>query len=235
MTGLISIQCFLTVPAIIYLTMTPRFPRTRRFANPYATVTVDIIFTILWLSAFSAVANWNGSGRCHSACRVSRIIVVFGVLIWYVFPLSSFKIELSLCNLGYRLLWTLAAAMSIYGTIYFRREGYLPGASRAPHNASMIDPDKEAFSTAPHDEYAPVHDTDDNDIHDAGPSYSRTHLPSYSNGGHGRSEYVSPHVQDENSAYEGYSAHGGSTNGSTSGRVRFPDGRYDNVGVFGDR
>lgn len=50
--------------------------------------------------------------------------------------------------------------------MYWKREGYLPGASRAPYNSTALDndPDKEAFSTAPHDdEYAPVHNTDDHD------------------------------------------------------------------------
>lgn len=124
--------------------------------------------------------------------------------------------------------------MSVYGLIYYRREGYLPGASRAPHNAQMIDPDKEAFSTAPHDdEYAPVHNTDEHEIPDhaegsaysAGPSSmgNRYDAPSYTSGG-----YVPPQVHDEPTGYTGYSG-SAPVNTGFGGRVQFPDARYDNV------
>lgn len=123
--------------------------------------------------------------------------------------------------------------MSIYGYTYYRREGYLPGASRAPHNAQMIDPDKEAFSTAPHDdEYAPVHNADEHEIPDhvggngygAGSSMeSRFDTPSYTSGG-----YVPPQVHDEPTGYTGYSG-SAPVNTGVGGRVQFPDGRYDTV------
>jgi hypothetical protein len=129
--------------------------------------------------------------------------------------------------------------MSVYGLIYYRREGYLPGASRAPNNAQMIDPDKEAFSTAPHDdEYAPVHHMDD-DVHEmepgdrfgAGPSSSSLgnhydvpsyDAPSYSGG------YQPPQVHDEPTGYTGYSGAAGSTS-DVGGRAQFPTARYENV------
>ncbi len=79
-----GLQCFLTVPAIIYLTMTPRFPRTRKFANPYVLVAVDLVFCIIWLSAFAAVANWNGTDKCKNACGVAKGVVALGVIIWLV-------------------------------------------------------------------------------------------------------------------------------------------------------
>ena len=72
------------MPALVYLTMTPRFPRTRKFANPYATAGVDLVFAILWLSAFAAVANWNGTGQCNDGCKLSKIVVALGVFLWYV-------------------------------------------------------------------------------------------------------------------------------------------------------
>lgn len=69
-----------------------------------------------------------------------------------------------------RLLWIATSLISLYGVVYYKREGYLPGASRAPTNAQMIDPDKEAFSAGAHDghddEYAPVHEEHDM-LHDA--------------------------------------------------------------------
>lgn len=38
------------------------FPRTRKFANPYAFAAVDILFLILWLSATIAVGAWVNEG-----------------------------------------------------------------------------------------------------------------------------------------------------------------------------
>ena len=133
--------------------------------------------------------------------------------------------------------------MSTYACMYYRREGYLPGASRAPNNAAMIDPDKEAFSTAPHDEYAPVHNTDDHEIpiHESAPSYGVS-APSYGGesstmGGAGYSDaapsygaYAPPRVEDE-TAYTGYSGASGAQSPGIgpTGRLNFPNARYDNV------
>lgn len=122
--------------------------------------------------------------------------------------------------------------MSFYGVAYYRREGYLPGASRAPFNAQAIDPDKEAFSTAPHDdEYAPVHNTDD---HESNAGVGNQYASAGSTAGASTydssttySGYVPPHVGDEPSGYQGYSGSG--SIGSSGGRLNFPEARYDHV------
>jgi hypothetical protein len=128
--------------------------------------------------------------------------------------------------------------MSLYSVMYWSREGYLPGASRAPYNAQAIDPDKEAFSTAPHDEYAPVHNTDDHEIPDhMGSSYggdpsgsmgSRYNGSASSSFGGG---YAPPTVHDEPTGYTGYTG-AAPVQAGPGGRVQFPDARYDNVGVL---
>lgn len=196
--------CWLTVIPIIYLTMTPRFPRTRKFANPYALAVTDCLFCILWLSAFATVANWNGSGKCGNGCGLAKGVVAIGVFNW--------------------LFWILTSFMSLYGVVYYKREGYLPGFSRAPTNAQTIDPDKEAFSTAPHvDEYAPVHNTDDPEVGPSGIHYGSDHehgQEGYS-GSYGGG-YVPPQVHDEPTEY-------GGTQGAYDGRAQFPTGRYDNA------
>jgi hypothetical protein len=66
--------------------MTPRFQRTRRFANAYAMAAVDGTFMIMWLSAFAAVANWNSTGECGSGCSLSKATVALGVFVWYFPP-----------------------------------------------------------------------------------------------------------------------------------------------------
>ncbi|KAG9248224.1 hypothetical protein BJ878DRAFT_489092 [Calycina marina] len=240
--------CFLTVPAIIFLTMVPRFPRTRKLANPYVMAAIDGVFCVFWLSAFASVASWNSAGKCGDGCGTSKAVVAISVVIW--------------------LLWVATTLMSLYAVTYFMREGYYPGLSRAPTNAQMIDPDKDAFSTAPHDDvYAPVQH-DDHEIHNMGgplDSHNYNSAPTYdgppqipggayseaSNMGgglgghtyesHGAGRYVSPSVEEE-TAYNPYGGHDTSYRGHSpapvvgdNGRVHFPAARYDNVSVLGDR
>lgn len=150
-----------------------------------------------------------------------------------------------LTNPLHSLFFCLTSAMSVYGVIYFRSNGTLPGASRIPTSASMIDPDHEAFSTAPHDdEYAPVHMNDKDYSHpsemDSGEasgsaqpydptSYSSSGGMGVGSGlsGAGRVIYAPPTVTDVSTAYRPYGdehEHGG-YDGET-GRVRFPAGNY---------
>ncbi|SPQ21750.1 a6cd479d-e2f5-4f4e-8e83-652d36405402 [Thermothielavioides terrestris] len=133
---------FLSVPAWIYLTMAPRFPRTRHIANPNAMLAVDALYTVIWLSAFATQAAYNTANLCGSACGVSKAVVG---LAFFVF------------------IWTLR---------YYRWNNRLPGYDRAQLNSQNIDPDKAAFSLAPHDEeaYAPVN-TNDNDEQHHGSHY----------------------------------------------------------------
>src|SRR5271154_1803988 len=103
--------------------MTPRFPRRQKFANPYAIVAVDFVFTILWLSAFAAVASWNSTKKCKGGCHLSRVVVGLGVFIWFVLlPQPAYFPKTDDGNWMNRLLWCLTTAMSVYGCIYYRRE-----------------------------------------------------------------------------------------------------------------
>ena len=144
--------------------------------------------------------------------------------------------------------------MSVYGVVYFRREGVLPGASRIPASSSMIDPDREAFSTAPHDdEYAPVHMNDKDhhgdDMHhemdgsdgSASTAYDPTSYgdgglgtsytgPAGAGRGAGRVIYAPPTVSDAGTGYRSYGEddlEAGGYDGHETGRVRFPAGNYN--------
>lgn len=65
--------------------MTPRFGRTRRFANPYIMLAVDGLFIVIWISAFSTQAAYNSSGACGGSCGISKAIVAVGVFVTYVY------------------------------------------------------------------------------------------------------------------------------------------------------
>lgn len=139
---------FLSIPAWIYLVMTPRFSRTRRFAIPTAMLAVDGVFTIVWLSAFATQASYNGKGDCGSACGVSKAIVALGVFVFLLFAATTF--------------------LSGYTLMYFNfHDGKLPGYdNKKIRGGENIDPDKAAFSMAPHDDEA--YERVNMDDHEAG-------------------------------------------------------------------
>lgn len=133
--------CFLSGPAIIYLVMTPMWSRAQRFANAYAFLALDALYTILWFAAFISVAMYNSegiregakkannndgsNGNCttfaygpEAKCKLSRITVGFGAMIFVFFAIT--------------------AGVSAYYMVKFRKEGVLPYESNKinPHHAS---------------------------------------------------------------------------------------------------
>jgi hypothetical protein len=61
--------------------LTPRFERSRKWGNPYAFAILDVVYTILWLSAFASVAAYNSAGFCFGACDLSKACVGLGFFI----------------------------------------------------------------------------------------------------------------------------------------------------------
>jgi hypothetical protein len=215
-------QAFLTIPALIYQTMTPLFPRSRKFGNPYAFATIDGVFTVLWFSAFVSVAVWNSAGRCGDGCRLSKADVGLGFFMLYV-HLLPISCEI-LTRILRSLLFGVTTFMSLYGVFYFRRTGNLPGAAQT--GFQNIDPDAEAFSTAPNeDEYAPVglHDHDPKDDHHEEDYRYGTHnaggtsayAPNYGNAP--EYHHTAPLGMNPTTSY----------GGAASERIHFPAGNYD--------
>ncbi|KAK3684801.1 hypothetical protein B0T22DRAFT_198817 [Podospora appendiculata] len=160
--------CFLSIPAWVYLCMAPRFPRTRRFAQPYVMATVDGVFTIIWLSAFATQASYNTANLCGSVCGVSKAIVGLGFFVFLFFAITTF--------------------ISIYTVQYWKWNGCLPGYDTMKPNSHNIDPDKAAFSMAPHDDeaYTAVNSTDrdqDSDMHPVVGAAARSNYSSEPYGG----------------------------------------------------
>ncbi|GAP84185.1 putative chaperone-binding protein [Rosellinia necatrix] len=154
--------CFLSIPAWVYLALAPRYERTRRAANPNVMLVIDAIFAIFWLSAFASQAAYNTANSCGKACAVSKAIVGLGF----------FE------TLG----WILSTLVSAYTLQWYRDNGDLPGYERIG-TGQNIDPDKAAFSMAPHDEeaYAPVNmDDHHDDINDDAHSHRPYDSSSYS-------------------------------------------------------
>lgn len=95
--------CFLSIPALVYLVMVPMWSRAARFANAYAFLTLDALYTVLWFAAFISIAMWNsqgikegekekkikeGDGNCttfkygpETKCKLSRATVGMGAVV----------------------------------------------------------------------------------------------------------------------------------------------------------
>ncbi|TDZ22347.1 hypothetical protein Cob_v004470 [Colletotrichum orbiculare MAFF 240422] len=146
--------CFLSLPAWIYLIMAPRWPRTRKLANPYAMVAVDAVFAVIWLSAFASQAAYNTANMCGSGCNLSKAIVGLGVFVTLLFIASTF--------------------VSLYTLKHYQFHKSLPGYDKQKLPGDNIDPDKAAFSMAPHDDeaYAPVNMDDNAEEHGFNGSYN---------------------------------------------------------------
>lgn len=143
--------------------------RAWRFANAYAYAVLDILFSILWLAAFSAVAAWNNqgvekgskdsdnkdnndkpsnkSGTCSSfaygsasKCEVSKASVGFGVMICLLFVVTS--------------------AISVHAVVRYRKTGVMPDGSNNKHGPveqlAPEDANKDPWSTN-------IHEPDDDD------------------------------------------------------------------------
>ncbi|KAK4155955.1 hypothetical protein C8A00DRAFT_41509 [Chaetomidium leptoderma] len=160
---------FLSIPAWIFLIMAPRFPRTRKLAEPHAMLVVDVVFTVIWLSAFATQAAYNTANLCGKACSLSKAIVALGIFVFIFFAVTTFF-----------SIWTLK---------YYQWNNRLPGYDRTQLNNQNIDPDKAAFSMAPHDEeaYAPVNMADHDHDDRLGGSQYGSHVG-------GRSDYSDPYT-----------------------------------------
>ncbi|KAL1879068.1 hypothetical protein VTK73DRAFT_7394 [Phialemonium thermophilum] len=214
--------CFLSIPAWIYLSMAPRFPRTRKLANPYAMAIVDGVFTIMWLSAFATQASYNSSDLCGDGCGQSKAIVGLGFFVFLFFAATTF--------------------LSLYTVKYWKWNDHLPGYDNLKPRTHNIDPDKAAFSLAPHDEeaYAPV-GMDDRD-HDLHSSYDNPFVggggsmdPSYSDhldDGYGRrTSHISSHENpfEPGTAYNPAEQHSVSGIPSAGSRIYAPPSVHDEL------
>ncbi|KAL5119073.1 hypothetical protein ACEQ8H_002997 [Pleosporales sp. CAS-2024a] len=167
------VLCFLSIPAIIYLVMVPMWSRAKRFANAYAFLALDFVYTILWFAASVAVAVWNSRGISQGAAErklpASCTTFKFG---------SASKCAVSKASVGIGviifLLFALTTAVSAYYLIRFVREGALPYESKSkkstttttgnPSPASPKD-NNDAWSTEIH---PPRHSDSDDRLTDHG-------------------------------------------------------------------
>lgn len=112
------------MPALVYLTAVPMWPRLRKFGNPYAFAAVDGLYSIFWFSAWVAVATYVSGGKSKGShgrdhedddedegrgkrsgcgafaygssakCELSTGTVILGVIVLYVSTIISFSLPI---------------------------------------------------------------------------------------------------------------------------------------------
>ncbi|KAL7267733.1 hypothetical protein RUND412_009667 [Rhizina undulata] len=191
--------CWLSIPGLIYLTQTPRFPRTKMFAHPYWIIGINTIYVILWFASFVAlavftsngiaagVANatdpaiksaggcavfFNGTGQDPKACTMNQAASGLGAIMW--------------------LFWLATFGIALWSAIFFSKNRVSPFEDLTEPSNEIQETTKDAFSSS--DEYALInkHDQDD-DVESAHQSAHSEH-----------SIHSSPHMRTPSvSSYEG--------------------------------
>lgn len=189
--------------------------RTARYANVYASATLDSLSIILWLSAWAAVASYVSDGKhkgknttgsgCDNfglgspaKCKLSEATVFFGVIIMFLFVATSY--------------------ISFKAVMHYRRTGQMPASVKPANdfaaqtqdafssNLRTDDFDDEAggfdarqgggqpsglgISKQEDDEYALLHQADNDDLGRPPPNHGVLPVPlSYGRGGNASQDY----------------------------------------------
>ncbi|KAI5292867.1 hypothetical protein KEM52_006011 [Ascosphaera acerosa] len=180
--------CWVTYPALIYLACFPLWPRTMRFANPYAFVTLDMLFGLLWFVAWVCIATYVGTGKSEGSgkhkdksgcdafaygspgkCKLSTGTIVLGVIVFLLFLVTSY--------------------FSVRTMVEYRRTGNVPFNSQ--YDPAFAAQSSEAFNS----NLNPAHEfdeADDSRAHSYGDStLDSTQMMSHHGGGGGAGGYSS--------------------------------------------
>ena len=192
--------------------MTPMWSRTARFTNVYASAALDGLSVILWLSAWAAVASYVSAGKgkgknstgggCDNfgpgsaaKCKLSEATIILGVIVMLLFGATSY--------------------FSFQSVMHYRRTGQMPTPAKPANdfaaqtqdafssNLRTDDFDDEAgfdarqgggnagpgASRQDEDEYALLHQAENDDLgHRPPPSHGTLPVP-YGQGGSGQQDY----------------------------------------------
>lgn len=154
-------MCWLNLPCIIYLTMSPRFERTKMFAHPYWVIGMNTLFSILWFAAFVSVSSYTnrgiskgetlekdkklkdqggcavfhaGTGETEKTCKMNQSAVGLGVIMWF--------------------FWLATAGIAGYAAWYYSKHSISPFEDFSTPSNEIQETTKDAFSS--NDEYAPI-------------------------------------------------------------------------------
>ncbi|OQE12229.1 hypothetical protein PENVUL_c001G04858 [Penicillium vulpinum] len=160
--------CWLSIPGLVYLVAVPMWPRARRFGNVYAFACVDILYTILWASAWICLASYVAEGKSKGASSDNKKDTATkraeeekdtkktGCDNWAYGGATKCKLSEATTIIGVFIfiLFAITSWMSFRNVKHFRRTGTLPDAVSDPTFAAQS---KAAFSSNP------AHDFEDDE------------------------------------------------------------------------
>ncbi|KAH0544404.1 hypothetical protein FGG08_001430 [Glutinoglossum americanum] len=230
--------CWFTAPALIYMSMTPRFERTRKFANAYAFAALDILFCIFWFSAFVAVAAFNAASENRGAaerklpmtncstfangsakkCLLSKVTVGLGSVICISFILTG--------------------AVSVHALMQYRKNGTFLATNRSSIEAQTKAHTNEAFSSnldddgtyaepgQEHDEHALLHSTETEGGRHPGQRWDESHEDHHDYPGGGYDRHRPVRGDDDESYYGEDVGRRQSPTSHLEGKPNYPAGDY---------
>ncbi|KAI9862968.1 MAG: hypothetical protein M1813_004141 [Trichoglossum hirsutum] len=206
------VLCFLTAPALIYLSMTPRFEKTRKFANVYAFAAVDALFCIFWFSAFVAVAAFVASSEDRGASE--RKLPTTNCSTFANGSEKKCKLSKATAGLGSVVFisFIITGAISLYGLMQHRKgKG---GTFLGTKSAAASDPNSMEAQTKAHTDDAFSSNLDDDGTYvDPGPEHEHDehallHSGDAGQGGHtGGEQRWDDRAEDHNGFGGGYDSH----------------------------
>ncbi|KAI2694732.1 hypothetical protein CBS147332_9561 [Penicillium roqueforti] len=168
--------CWLSIPGLVYLVAVPMWPRARRFGNVYAFACVDILYSILWLSAWICLASYVAQGKSKGSTTdddektttkraddttttTTTITTKTGCDNWGYGSAAKCKLSEATTIIGVFIfvLFAITSWMSFRNVTHFRRTGTLPDAVSDPTFAAQS---KAAFSSNPAQDF----EEDEDDI-----------------------------------------------------------------------
>jgi len=104
--NVLFVMCFFSVPVIIYVAMSPRWPRTVKYSHPIAQTVLCGISTIIYFAGFIALAVYNNDGinkgakngnkTCSTtangtpaACNISMGVIGVAVVVFFAFAITT--------------------------------------------------------------------------------------------------------------------------------------------------
>jgi len=181
-------MCWLNVPTLIYLTMSPRFPRTKILAHPYWLMGMNSLYSILWFAAFVSLSVYTnnginagesketdenkkraggcavfqaGTGETEKACKMNKSGIGLAVCMWF--------------------MWLATTGIAGYAAWYFKQHTISPFDDYRSPSHEIQETTKAAFSS--NDDYAPLNrstahhqqeDFDDYDTEASRPAHERS-------------------------------------------------------------
>lgn len=222
-------QCFLSIPALIYQVMVPLWSRAWRFANVYAYLSLDLLFSLLWFVAFIAVALWQSAGFMKGAQESKDEQDTPGSCAHFAFgSVSKCNVTKATVGMGVILflLWCVTSGISIMMVIKYRRTGVVlggaPGVGRRQNTFQQHDDaSKDPWSTR-----IDEHDGDDmHEVDEERRKYGQQSDDDYQ-GLLNRANAGSPDTQTEHGAHPGRPMSFGSSTRARTPSVQTP-AEYD--------